>query len=63
MYFQNKPHSSLLFTRKFMYRYSRYPMMLGFLIGMWAVPVMSATYFALALLSTLQLTYFSKSGI
>lgn len=52
LYFQNKPHNNLPFTRKFMYRYSRHPMMLGFLIGMWAVPVMSATHFALALLFT-----------
>jgi protein-S-isoprenylcysteine O-methyltransferase Ste14 len=36
-----------------MYRYRRHPMMLGFLVGMWAVPMMSATHFALASLLTL----------
>ena len=35
-----------------MYRYSRHPMMLGVLIGMWSLPVMSVTHFILALLFT-----------
>jgi len=53
LYFRNKPYTKLPFTRKFMYRYSRHPMMLGFLIGLWAVPVMSATHFILSALFTL----------
>ena len=36
-----------------MYRYSRHPMMLGFLIGMWALPVMTVTHFAMALMLTM----------
>ena len=52
LYFTNKSYTSLPFTRKYMYRYSRHPMMLGFLIGMWAVPVMTVTHFAMALLFT-----------
>ena len=52
LYFMNKPYTSLPFTRKFMYRYSRHPMMLGVLIGMWAIPVMSVSHFIMALLFT-----------
>lgn len=53
LYFTNKPYTSLPFTRKFMYRYSRHPMMLGFLVGLWAVPEMSVTHFSLAALLTM----------
>lgn len=52
LYFRNKPYTSLPFTRKFMYRYSRHPMMLGVLIGMWAIPVMSMSHFVMAVLLT-----------
>ena len=52
LYFRNKPYTSLPFTRKFMYRYSRHPMMLGVLIGMWAIPAMSLSHFIMALLFT-----------
>ena len=53
LYFRNKPYSKLPFTRKYMYRYSRHPMMLGVLVGMWSVPVMSVTHFIMATLFTL----------
>ena len=53
LYFKNKPYTKLPFTRKYMYRYSRHPMMLGVLIGMWAIPVMSITHFIMATLFTL----------
>jgi len=52
LYFRNKPYTSLSFTRKYMYRYSRHPMMLGFLIGLWAIPTMSVTHFLMAVLFT-----------
>jgi len=53
LYFSNTPHTALPFVRKYMYRYSRHPMMLGVLVGMWAVPVMSASHFLMAILLTL----------
>jgi len=53
LHFIGKPYTALPFTRKLMYRYSRHPMMLGLLTGLWAVPVMSVTHFALAGLLTL----------
>lgn len=53
LYFKNRPYNSLPFTRKYMYSYSRHPMMLGLLVGMWCVPVMSVTQFVIAsLMST-----------
>lgn len=52
LYFRNSPYTKLPFTRKFMYRYSRHPMMLGVLIGMWAIPVMSMSHFVMAVLLT-----------
>ena len=53
LYFTNKPYTSLPLTSKFMYRYSRHPMMLGFLIGMWCIPVMSLSHFLMSALLTL----------
>lgn len=52
-YFRNKPYKGVPFTNKFMYRYSRHPMMLGLLVGMWCVPIMSVSQFVMASLLTL----------
>lgn len=52
LYFRNKPYTALPFTRKLMYRYSRHPMMLGFLVGMWSVPVMGIAQMTMAALLT-----------
>jgi len=52
LYFRNIPYTTLPFTRKFMYSYSRHPMMLGFIIGMWCMPVMSVTQFVISLTLT-----------
>jgi protein-S-isoprenylcysteine O-methyltransferase Ste14 len=48
LYFTKKEYKKVPFTRKFMYRYSRHPMMLGVLLGMWCVPEMSVTHFIMA---------------
>ena len=53
LYFKNVPYTSLAFTRKYMYSYSRHPMMLGVLVGMWCIPVMSVTQFVMASLMSL----------
>lgn len=52
LYFRNKTYTKLPFTRRFMYRYSRHPMMLGFFIGMWSIPVMSVSHFIMSVLLT-----------
>ena len=48
-YFKDVPYVPVQFVNKYMYRYSRHPMMLGILVGMWATPEMSVTHFILAL--------------
>jgi len=53
LYYAQRDYTQLPFTRKLMYRYSRHPMMLGILIGMWALPVMSVSHFVMSLLFTL----------
>lgn len=53
LYFTRKPYQKLPFTSKYMYRYSRHPMMLGFLIGMWTVPAMTVTHFAMSFVFTI----------
>lgn len=52
LYFRNKPYTALPFTRKYMYSYSRHPMMLGVLMGLWFIPEMSISHFVLASLLT-----------
>lgn len=52
MYFINRPYCALPFTRRYMYKYSRHPMMLGFLVGMWSVPIMSVSHLVMATLFT-----------
>ena len=66
LFFRNKPYSALPFTNKFMYRYSRHPMMLGMLIIFWATPVMSVTHLVLAVLFTLYIAvgiYFEERDL
>ena len=48
LYVTNQPYTKIPFTRKYMYSYSRHPMMLGLLIGMWFVPTMSYSHFLMA---------------
>jgi len=50
---KNKPYRKIPFTKKYMYSYSRHPMMLGLLVGMWCVPVMSYSHFVMASLLSL----------
>ncbi|MDH5179017.1 MAG: NnrU family protein [Gammaproteobacteria bacterium] len=57
LYFRNQPYQPLPFTNRLMYRYSRHPMMLGFLVGMWSVPVMSAGHLVMAMLFTLYIFF------
>lgn len=53
LYFKNVAYTPLPFKQKLMYRYSRHPMMLGFLFILWCAPEMSVTRFTLALLFTI----------
>ncbi|WP_370590898.1 isoprenylcysteine carboxylmethyltransferase family protein [Thiohalobacter sp. COW1] len=49
LHLRGRQYRPVPFVRKWMYRYSRHPMMLGILIGIWATPEMSAGHLALAL--------------
>jgi protein-S-isoprenylcysteine O-methyltransferase Ste14 len=49
LYLRGKPYTPVPFTRAWMYRYSRHPMMAGILVGIWATPQMSLTHLVLAL--------------
>lgn len=40
LHMREEPYEPIPFVRKWMYRYSRHPMMAGILIGLWAVPDM-----------------------
>ncbi len=49
---QNKSYVNPEFKENWMYRFSRHPIMLGVLIGIWCVPVMTMTKLVLALCFT-----------
>jgi len=49
LHFCGIPHTPVRFINKWMYSYSRHPMMLGVLVGMWAIADMSTTHFVLSL--------------
>lgn len=53
LYFANKPYTPLEFRQRWMYRYSRHPMMLGFLFIFWATPGMTVTRLVFAVLFTI----------
>ena len=50
-----KPYTPLDFKRRWVYRYSRHPMMLGMLVVLWASPDMTVTRLVLGLLLTVYL--------
>jgi protein-S-isoprenylcysteine O-methyltransferase Ste14 len=50
---KNIPYTAPSFKESWMSRYSRHPIMLGVLIGIWCVPTMYATQFVLTLLFTI----------
>lgn len=66
LYFRRKPYTPLPFTNKFMYRYSRHPMMLGMLIIFWAAPLMTVTHLIMAIVFTLYIligVYFEEKDL
>lgn len=66
LYFVNKPYTQIPFTKKFMYRHSRHPMMFGMLVGLWVVPTMSYAHLALATLLTVYIVvgmYFEEKDL
>lgn len=45
-------YTTPVFSEKYMYAFSRHPIMAGVLIGMWSVPVLGGSQFVLALMLT-----------
>jgi len=48
LHLHGRPYRPVPFVRRWMYRYSRHPMMAGILVGLWATPQMHADHLALA---------------
>jgi len=45
---RGEEYTNVAFKERWMYRYSRHPIMLGVLIGIWSIPTMTATQFFLS---------------
>jgi len=52
LYCMGRDYTPVQFKQKWVYRYSRHPMMLGLLLALWASPEMSATRLVMASLLT-----------
>lgn len=48
LYFVKRSYTNVDFTERLIYRWVRHPMMLGLLIGFWAIPTMNAGHFVFA---------------
>ena len=49
LFLVNRPYTPMPFVRRWMFRYSRHPMMTGILIGLWSIPQMRADQLTLAI--------------
>lgn len=66
LYFRGIPHTPVNFVNKYMYTYSRHPMMLGILVGMWSIPEMSYAHFFLSALLSVYIfvgVYFEEQDL
>jgi len=52
LYFQGKPYTTLPFKTPWLYRYTRHPLYVGMMIGMWAAPTMTITHLVFSLACT-----------
>lgn len=50
---KNKPQAELTFTKRYLYKFVRHPIMLGFLIAFWATPTMTLGHLLFAVVTTL----------
>lgn len=52
LYFRARPYTPVEFRTPSLYRYTRHPLYVGLLIGVWAAPTMTAAHLVFALLCT-----------
>ncbi len=52
LYFRGKPYTQLEFKTPFLYRYTRHPLYVGLMIGLWAAPTMTVAHLVFAALCT-----------
>ena len=52
LYFRGKPYTPLEFKTPFLYRYTRHPLYVGMMIGLWAAPTMTVAHLVFAALCT-----------
>jgi len=52
LHFTGKPYTQLTFKTPWLYRFSRHPLYVGLMIGLWAAPTMTVAHLVFALLCT-----------
>ena len=52
LYFKSKPYTQLAFKTPWLYRYTRHPLYVGLIIGLWAAPTMTVAHLVFAVLCT-----------
>jgi len=52
LHFRGKPYTPLEFKTPFLYRYTRHPLYVGMMIGLWAAPTMTVAHLVFAALCT-----------
>ena len=52
LYFRGKPYTHLPFKTPWLYRYTRHPLYVGLMIGLWAAPTMTVAHLVFALMCT-----------
>ncbi|MCK4950523.1 MAG: isoprenylcysteine carboxylmethyltransferase family protein [Gammaproteobacteria bacterium] len=52
LHFRGKPYTLLPFKMPWLYRYSRHPLYVGLMIGLWAAPTMTVAHLVFAVLCT-----------
>ena len=52
LYFRGRPYTHLPFKTPWLYRYTRHPLYVGLMIGLWSAPTMTVAHLVFALLCT-----------
>ena len=52
LYFRGKPYTQIAFKTPWLYRYTRHPLYVGLMIGLWAAPTMTVAHLVFAVLCT-----------